>query len=297
MYKQKINIIIFVGLFVCAAGLALYGFLVNYGTLEITAFAPYTLSVGKETAECPAPKCTLKLTPGVYFASITKEGYEEVRMPVTIKRWRTLEQNVELKFIPVLTKLDKWPEEPSEKQIYFLKDNSVLIGQYPDGISQQITVFPRPFKNPTVLSYGVFTLIYEINDGVMSAYVVNGALKGKWRILEEKGVERAKWAGECVLFEGENHVFAINIYKNTRKDFDIQSLDQIASSVPGWPYMYFFSEPSVIQSYDFINDKYEKVIDVEGALKFPDRITGDENRIIFKTGGSIFELLLAPKIQ
>lgn len=291
MYKQKINIVIFVGLFVCAAGLALYGFLVNYGTLKITAFAPYTLSVGKETVECPAPECTLKLTPGIYFAAIRKDGYEEIRMPVIIKRWRTLEQNVEFKFAPILTELDKWPEIAEEKT-YFLRDNSVLMQG-----DKQITVFPRPFKNPIVLSYGVFTLIYEINDGVMSAYIVNGALKEKWRILEEKGIRRAKWATGWVLFEGENNVFAIDVYKNTRKDFDIQDLDQIAPPLPGWPYMYFFSNPTLIVSYDFINDKYEEVINIEGASNFPDKIISNKNNLIFKTGDSVFELLLAPEIQ
>lgn len=83
----------------------------NKGTVVFIADPIFEIKRGLLTdKKCTMRPCILKIPPGKYVYSLTKEGYKEQKVEVAIERWETSEVEVHFQLEPVVEEIGKDPE-------------------------------------------------------------------------------------------------------------------------------------------------------------------------------------------
>lgn len=85
-----------------AAGVLLWTFILNKGSLNITGPFPLVVNAGNKNISCQSAPCTLALTPAKYTITLIKTGFFDDNQTITIRRGQTVNITAALKFIPVV---------------------------------------------------------------------------------------------------------------------------------------------------------------------------------------------------
>ena len=132
--RKKILILGLTGTAIIAAFFALWAMVLNRATIQITAQAPYQLTIQNlKTIPCLSNTCSVVVAPGKYGLSITKNGYQEEIRDIAVSLNGKYEETVNLRFMPVLEEVQK-PDLFGKKNV-----DTSLLNQF--GLTNQDQIF------------------------------------------------------------------------------------------------------------------------------------------------------------
>ena len=137
-YPSKWTVVLvffFLGLMI--AGVFVWAFVLNRGTLLVSSDRAFQLDVGGQTLDC-AQRCEVKLVPQVYQLGLSSVGYQDQVKEVQIERWREERVAVVFELEPYLEPIEardipdqesQWVElQPvgGQYEMHRLSDDQVL---------------------------------------------------------------------------------------------------------------------------------------------------------------------------
>jgi hypothetical protein len=297
MVDGRKNIVIYIGLFVAAVLIGAYGIFLNKGALVVTGHAPYTLHVDQEVMGCGEDVCEMELAPGVYTARVIKEGYHDEAFDVVIERWKDFTYEADVRFIPVLNNVDVIERLHDGVGVFTLRDDGVLFRNGGTAAEAgQVTVFQDPLGNPVVVPSAdeQYALVYELVDGGMIAYVVNGKLMQKQRVLVREGVTRAEWGPfPWLLFEDDEGVFVLNSETLEEQRLGVEALNQVAAFEASLLFVGLGDDKLTFYEYDMTEEVTAEIISLEGAATLPNEMVDvGDGSLYFRIGEEAWSLRL-----
>lgn len=127
--NKKYSIAILIGFVVIALFTVTWGLFLNFGTLEVTGKAPFTVDVmAGPSVDCDNDTCKVEVKPGSHIVRLYKNGYLDQKQEIDVKRWKTAELKVDFKFIPKVKEVSNEAEKITTK-VSEIKENFSLANQ------------------------------------------------------------------------------------------------------------------------------------------------------------------------
>lgn len=107
-YPSKWTVVaVFFVLGAMIAGIFLWAFVVNKGTLVIVSDVSFVSEIDGEVQSCDSGRCEWTLTPRFYEVILNRDGYQEERREVIVDRWQEQELAVGFELEPYLVEFDQ----------------------------------------------------------------------------------------------------------------------------------------------------------------------------------------------
>ncbi len=143
----------------------LWGTVIDYGKVLITAEAPYTVEefAGK-TYDCEDSPCELKLRAGETTLILRKDDHSSLIEEVEIGIWRTTELNIHFSIKPQIVSAAALPEQTSQKSYEILDDEVTgmqKVVEVGDDRGLPIVFFQGKIDDPLVFSSHNYALVQD----------------------------------------------------------------------------------------------------------------------------------------
>lgn len=117
MEEGKKNIVVFIVLMAIAAGIYVWSYPLNKGSLKITSnLSNYLVFFESSSKECLENPCEITLKPGSHQIKVQQDGFFPETIQATIKRGKNKGINVDLKKTPKLIASEIIPKEKNENK-------------------------------------------------------------------------------------------------------------------------------------------------------------------------------------
>lgn len=205
--KKALGLGIFILILILfAVGMFIWGFF-NKGRLVFQGDMPFSvLILGETELECRADPCEVRLPAGVKDIFAEKEGHRNVYVEERVRRWRTVEVELNFRMLPVLMETENMPiVSPTPKYELATEratGNQVLIKET-DTRRFSVVYFTKPLSSPRVIGDVRFVLVID-----RDIYKIDSLNNTREEIvgLNPTGIKDVKWSmdGRYMLFEREN---------------------------------------------------------------------------------------------
>lgn len=181
-YRQR-RILIFLLSFALIALVLSWMFVIDRGTLEVTALPPYRINVIKGIQKsCLSDPCLIRLFPRTYSAILEKEGYYPEKISFSIRRFETTRLSISPKFVPKETHI--FPLTPNS----FQQSNFESITLTPPAFSDTFLTLASTTNGLLFSPDGQFALIFTDKDLLFSE------TQGSYETLEIPPVKDIVWS-------------------------------------------------------------------------------------------------------
>lgn len=314
VYKE--NLLIWAGVItmIMMGGLVVWLFFFNRGEIVVISREPYVMNVvGVAIADCNQSECRVEAAAGDYRVIVSKDGFENAEIQVSVARGKETVQNVELKYIPKM-------EVMSDSEVVI--DDSVLEEKYDlseiDG-EQFLVKLNAGIEREKIVSFprSVEDYLLKISPDERRAVVVDRGLEMNVLYLVDLGsqsrvsigkkpnIRGVRWIGEDELIletlddEGGFELVVLNV--NNGKFRDLPFLADINNVVfDGQKYLYVPGKVgesfSLINSFDPESGELSEFLSFEETYNFfPERmeISENKNTIRFLSDGVVYDLKLS----
>lgn len=104
--QRKQALFFFFGTLLLSAGILVWHFRLNRGTLAVSGETPFTVTIGKyKDFLCVESPCSFSIPPKRYFLHASKEAYFDESLQVEVKRFRSQEVKIPFRFRPKIETL------------------------------------------------------------------------------------------------------------------------------------------------------------------------------------------------
>jgi len=230
-YPSKWTVVaVFFVLGAMIAGIFLWAFVLNKGTLVIVSEVPFISEIDGEVQSCESGRCEWTLTPRFYEVILTRVGYQEERLEVIVDRWKQQEISVDFELEPYLVEFRAGDLPDVTSQFVQLRPQN--SGHVLEDLDDQrvITTFDT-LESPKLIEGALYSFVLDTSR----LFFVDHDLGRRRRLFDETvevlDLVTSASGSRAVLFIFQEGLESVWQWHSDREELDLLNLPLMAKFV------------------------------------------------------------------